>query len=286
MSDPELFIGVVSHSESSYLVNQGSDGFAALLVKELTDIGVSCLVSLNLENLYSDSGTVPTLHQAREGLRAEVHLAREWDEYLGRRVGLKGRFAHAGRWGKSLWNGYTSPNVNEIQRLRNIEESHLTLFRKGLESGAEWILVVEDDAASRNITDLAHGIRGIMESTGLKFVNLSYSFTYDELGIRHLLGPAYSAVWAGGSARSVLSASKPVTNTVCAILYQQLFLQDLVAVLGDIPENPVVPIDWRLNMALMVMWKSRKLRAEECWFIDPAPIVQLSMRNRFRDQLP
>jgi hypothetical protein len=279
MSDPELFIGVVSHSESSYLVNQGRDGFAALLAKELTNIGVSCLVSVNLDNLYTESGMVPTRQQARQGIRAEAKIAREWKRYLGRRIGLKCRIEQVGQWGKSVWNGFSSPDVTEISRLRNIEESHLRLFLKGLESSAAWILILEDDAYSPDVTDLSLGLRGIMESTDLKFANLSHSFTYDELGIRHLLRPSSSTSWVGTSARSILSASRPATNTVCAILYQRLFLQDLVAALGDIPENPVVPIDWRLNMALMAMWESRKLRAEECWFIDPAPIVQLSMRN-------
>ena len=277
MPVPDLFIGVVSHPESSYLINQGGGGFAALLERELTDIGVSSLVSVNVDNSFSDSGKVPTFQQARQGIRAEANLARKWNRYLGRRIGLNGLVEELGQWGKSVWNGFFSPDVKEITRLRNIEESHLRLFLEGLESGASWILILEDDASSPNVKDLSFGIQGIMDAKTVKFANLSHSFTYEELGIRHLLRPSPSVSWAGTTARSILSASRPATNTVCAILYRRQFLQELMLVLRDIPVDPVVPIDWRLNLALMSMWSSKKLQPGECWFVDPAPIIQLSM---------
>lgn len=279
MQPADLFIGVVSHSASPYAENITTEGLGAQLAQELSEYGVRCSLSVNLEDLYTGTGAVPSPRQARAGLRAEVRLARDWNVHIERRLGLKGRVEHLGRWANALIIGTLSPNVSEISRLRNIEESHVSLFRRGVESGATWVLILEDDAASRDVRDLAQGIRGIMLSTGPKFVNLSHSFTVDELGIRHLLNPAQNATWLGKSARTILVARKPITNTVCAILYHRGFLQDLLLALGKIPENPVVPIDWRLNSALMSMWQYGDFLSEECWFIDPAPIDQLSMHS-------
>jgi hypothetical protein len=75
-----------------------------------------------------------------------------------------------------------------------------------------------------------------------------------------------------------LAASRPVTNTVCAILYRATFLRDLVAEMESLPMTPVVPIDWKLNIALMNMFESGSLLNGDCWNVTPGPMDQLSMR--------
>ena len=77
----------------------------------------------------------------------------------------------------------------------------------------------------------------------------------------------------------ILSASKPVTNTVCAVLYRTSFLEELLTVLDSLPLSPVIPIDWKLNAALLQMHDSGALGAGDCWFLEPAPIVQRSMQS-------
>ena len=111
------------------------------------------------------------------------------------------------------------------------------------------------------------------------YVNISQSFALDELGISDLLTVAPDASWAGDAPRHILSSARPATNTVCAILYRGSFVRDLLAVTDALPMEPVVPIDWKLNLALMQMFSSGALGAGDCWFVDPAPIDQLSMRG-------
>lgn len=171
-----------------------------------------------------------------------------------------------------------------VRRLVNIEISHLTLMKAGLASGSEWVLIVEDDASTLDLEDCAQGLHGLMSldsNSALaapSYVNVSQSFTNAELGIEHLLTPVVGTSWAGGEPRALLAASRPVTNTVCAILYRASFLRDLVAEMDSLPMTPVVPIDWKLNIALMNMFEAGALRDGDCWNVTPGPMDQLSMR--------
>jgi len=167
-----------------------------------------------------------------------------------------------------------------VERLLNIELAHQELLRQGLTSRAPWILILEDDAWSANIDDLADGLTDLLElaEVSVRFINLSESFDLSELGIKHLLGDSdYS--WHGSTTRAVLSAQQPVTNTVCAIAYRSYFAEQLLSAYASMPMRPVVPIDWKLNQALMDMHSSGSLGVGSCWWVVPGPIDQLSMRG-------
>ncbi len=167
-----------------------------------------------------------------------------------------------------------------IRRLINIELSHVDLMRTGLASGAGWILILEDDAASLDASDCAAGLCGLMASapSSVAFINVSESFSHEELGIDGLLQPA-PAQWAGPRSREVLTAARPVTNTVCAILYRADFVGALLDAFDRMPMTPVVPIDWKLNEAIMQLHAAGDLGSGSCWLVSPAPIDQLSMRS-------
>jgi hypothetical protein len=68
-----------------------------------------------------------------------------------------------------------------------------------------------------------------------------------------------------------------VTNTVCAVLYRSTFLADLLPTLKDIPMEPIVPIDWKLNAALMQLVREGTIGDGDCFTLEPAPIRQSSM---------
>ena len=167
-----------------------------------------------------------------------------------------------------------------ITRLLDIEVSHLDLLRWGVGQGADWVLVLEDDAMANDLVDCAEGLAALVALGGSmpKYVNVSESFSLAELGIDHLVRPVEGVGWAGSSDRMVLSADRPVTNTVCAILYRASFANELLATMEALPSEPVVPIDWKLNLALMELFSSGSLPAGSCWLVEPAPIVQMSMR--------
>jgi hypothetical protein len=159
--------------------------------------------------------------------------------------------------------------------------SHLELIGQGLAAGADWIMILEDDAFSPDVLDCASGLAAFISSDSPqpKYVNVSQSFTTTELGISHLLTPVSGSVWQGPAPRTIFAARRPVTNTVCAILYRGDFATELLSVMESLPVEPVVPIDWKLNQALMNMYASGDIGAGDCWLVDPAPIVQMSMHS-------
>ena len=91
------------------------------------------------------------------------------------------------------------------------------------------------------------------------------------------MNPVAGQRWQGALNRILFSASKPVTNTVCAILYHREFLSLLLTKLDELPLEPVVPIDWKLNVALMELFQEGAIRPGSCWVIEPAPVLQRSM---------
>jgi hypothetical protein len=276
-----LFIGVVSHAGSRFAVSQGPDGLAARLVEPMGRHGIDVTVLVNTDDAY-DAATLPiTDAVVQASLTEQLHLDRRWAAYLGGGRGPRWWANHSLRWLRRAEQAVRRPGPRMVERLLNIELSHLAVLRAGAASGADWILVLEDDAASTDIDDCADGLRGLM-SCGPRqpaYVNVSQSFTPRELGIEHLLSPVPGVPWDGTVTRQVLAASRPVTNTVCAILYRSGFVDDLIAAMDALPMEPVVPIDWKLNLALMRLSSEGRLGAGDCWQVEPGPIDQLSMRS-------
>jgi hypothetical protein len=274
-----LFIGVVSHENSRFATSQGPDGLASRLAETLRRPGTDVTVHVNTTDLLDEATNPVTEAMVQASLTEQLLLDRRWAAYLGRSRGPAWWATHAARWARRAEQAVRSPGVGMVRRLLNIELSHFDLLRSGIEADAEWILVLEDDAASLDNHDCAEGLAALMQAAPQpSFVNVSQSFTNAELGIEHLLRLA-PVGWAGTSARTILTAERPVTNTVCAILYRGSFATALLEVLESLPMEPVVPIDWKLNLALMRMFETGRLGPGDCWLVDPAPIDQLSMRS-------
>jgi len=166
-----------------------------------------------------------------------------------------------------------------VERLLNIEMAHNELLRAGLVAGSSWIVILEDDGECADIDDLADGLSAMIEGAadGVRFINLSESFEVSELGIEHLLKPS-DQQWAGSRARRLVETELPVTNTVCAIAYSATFAKSLLEEYSKMPQRPVVPIDWKLNQALMTLHGRGELPPGSCLWVLPGPIDQLSMR--------
>jgi hypothetical protein len=279
----DLFIGVVSHEGSRFAVSQGPGGLAAVLAAQLRSLGQSVQVEVSTVDAYDPVQLPITRAMVRACLTAQVHLDRRWARYLGRARGPRWWATHGLRWVRRAEQLVRPPGPKLVERLLNIEMAHFALLRSGLATGADWVLILEDDASSVEVVDCAAGLAWLMSSRADErqpaYVNISQSFALDELGISDLLTVAPDASWAGDAPRHILSSARPATNTVCAILYRGSFVRDLLAVTDALPMEPVVPIDWKLNLALMQMFSSGALGAGDCWFVDPAPIDQLSMRG-------
>jgi len=288
-----LVIGVVSHAGSRFESNCGPDGFAHALARALTDLAVACEVRVNTADEH-DPDRLPidgALVQA--SLDAEFGLEGQWAAYLAAGGGRQPRpwdgAYRALRRLRARWRleRGTQPGVASdagarmVRRLVNIELSHRRLLRAGVESGAPWILILEDDACCADIGDCATGLAGLFETPGPApaYINLSQSFTAQRLGIDGLLHPATGAAWRGREERKILASHRPVTNTVCAIAYRRAFAEQLLTAFELMPMTPVVPIDWKLNAALMAMHDKGALGDGDCWLVEPAPMIQRSMHQ-------
>jgi len=263
-------------------VSQGPDGLAALLSDRFLGSGVTSAVQVNTTNLHDPRVFPIDAASVQQTLSAELRLQGQWAKYL--RSGASASVADVARSvvrsARRAVRRFRAPSPKSVTRLVNIELSHLDLMRAGLASGAPWILILEDDAFAPDLSDCSQGLLGLMREcpSSIDFINVSQSFSNAELGISHLLTSLTQPVWAGSIDRAIFAASKPVTNTVCAILYRRDFVSDLVTVMDALPMTPVVPIDWKLNIALMQLFDSGRLRDGSCLLVDPAPIDQMSMR--------
>ena len=273
-----IFIGLVSHANSRFLSAQGSEGLAPSLGREFENLGITTTVQINSENLFDLYPFELDSHMARESVRAEIQLEGVWRDYLNGPNRLREQIRIAGRSVKSHLNRRENSVTTELRRLLNIDYSHVDLYRAAIKSGSLWTVILEDDAYAANIKDLAIGLIDLTNTQGsARMVNLSASFPLAEIGVQHLLKLSSEKQWIGSSARVVYESERPVTNTVCAIAFRTDFLSKVVADFDAQTPAPVVPIDWKLNATLMRLFETGAIASNECLFVEPAPIVQLSM---------
>lgn len=280
VANPPLFIGVVSHVASAYRVSQGPAGLAAQLRVAVP----GAVTHVNMDNFLDQEVLLNprlrvTPRVVQDSLNAQLDVERQWARYLGVTHTPRWRRSRILRWARRTMQRISPPATASVERLLNIEMSHIDIMRKGWESGAPWILILEDDAACDQISDLAAGLTGLMASLPPhSFVNLSRSFPLEALGISHLVRPS-SQIWNGSITRRILYSDRPTTNTVCAILYSRECLAELMKVLAEIPALPVIPIDWKVNAALMRAGMGLPEARVTSWFVEPPPIAQSSMHD-------
>lgn len=282
MAEPSIFIGVVSYVGTRYARNQSDQGLGAQLGTALREHGSTVSVAVDTDNRWVHDPAALTSERVQAALTAQQKLEDTWIAYLraGRPRGARHVGESALRWSRRIFRRVFEPDSQFLVRLLNIELAHRALLKQGIASGADWVVILEDDAASSDVVELAEGLVTFFNevSSDVQFVNLSESFDIHELGVAHLLTP--SAIrWHKSSGRSVLLAERPVTNTVCAIAYRAGFAASLLKAFDDLGLFPVVPIDWRLNQALMAMFYQGELGAGSCAWVVPGPIDQLSMRE-------
>ena len=280
MASPNLFIGVVSYSGTQFAINQGPQGLGWQLASELSDIfGISTQIHIIAEDL-DNSDVVADRRTVQRSLTSELHAEMRYSKYIRRPQYIKNSVRICARWAMRMKHSLNSPHPKLVTRLLNIEASHCDLMKRGLESGSEYVLILEDDACSSQLGDLANGISGLMNAVRIPaFVNLSESFSVNELGVGHLLTVQADTLWQGDERRVVYLANRPITNTVCAILYSREFLVSVIQEMEALPMEPVLSIDWKINVALMNLYEADKLGDLECWWVEPAPIKQMSMHT-------
>lgn len=281
MVEHSVFIGVVSHEGSRFSTSQGENGLGAQLKEALLSHGFHAHMVVEKRNLWQGAPESITSRDVQASLTEQARLEDSWDTYLAADSDLSGRqhVARNLRRAKRVYRRMFEPDPQFMIRLLNIELAHRALMELGMASGAEWVIVLEDDAASQDVSDLAHGLSSLTRDAppNVEFINLSRSFSIEVLGVAKLLRSS-GLHWSGSADRRILCADRPITNTVCAIAYGASFVSTLLAHFSQLPLFPVVPIDWKLNQVLMDMFHDGSLGRGSCLWIEPGPIEQLSMR--------
>lgn len=283
---PSLFIGLVTHPKSRYAHATGPTGLMASLTEEMRSSGWDVTCSVAADNRIDDTQINLSREAVLASIHAELEAERQWRQFQtsappnAKDSVVLALRKHFRRW-KFARRSEQSATAGRamLMRLANIEASHVRLLHEAAESGAQWVLILEDDAFTTNVTELAHALnRHLTEwdtATQPKFINISRSFPLAQLHLRQALTD--EGAW--DSSARILGAAAPFTNTVCAIVYRGGFLADLNRELDAIPMQPVVPIDWKLNLAIMQAAAKGQLKAGDCYVIDPAPVLQGSMHR-------
>ncbi len=291
MSVPaDLFIGLVTYPGTRFPESVGPDGLAAQLQSSLAAEGVKALIGVRADDEYSETVLRIGREAIERSIQAELATEAAWRQFLSDgRGSLRMRaemFLRLRKRRRALLPNSTAavspdqPGARMVRRLVNIELAHMSLLREAAESRCSWALILEDDAGAKDVRSLAERVAHFMhewdDKSQPKFVNVSESFDAHTLGIEKLL--THVGQWnPGAEPFAIYSSRLPVTNTVCAILYRADFLRELLAEMESIPVDPVIPIDWKLNQALMNLSQRGGVSEGDSWILIPAPIVQRSM---------
>jgi hypothetical protein len=283
--EPTLFIGLVTHPRSRFPSARGADGLAANLAQRLTEASWQVTSRIEDDNRVGPADIDLSQARVRASIDLELETEADWLRFQrgGGGLPLQTRLALAGRKAFRRWKYARSTHQPSgkamLLRLANIERAHLSLMEQAVSQECAWALILEDDAQSPDVDqlarDLARNIQIWTASTQPSYVNVSESFAVKDLQLSQSLTCEMS--WNTDS--NVLSATIPFTNTVCAVLYRREFLEQLLSQLESIPLEPVIPIDWKINRAIMEMSRAGKIGPGDCYSLDPAPIVQGSMHG-------
>lgn len=175
---------------------------------------------------------------------------------------------------------FAASRIGGTLRLMNIAASHCDAIRGGLSRGADYILVIEDDAIPTSTSDLIEFFQYLRVKDPMPgqfhMIDLSNSFSFKELGVEKLILPGRRF---GNSAQRLVSSSLPFTNTCCAIAYDRNFATAWLKFLEQKLKSTShrgVPIDWLLNLFIIETWPQRSLVVQH---IDPGIFVQGSLNT-------
>ena len=287
----DVFLGLVTYPGTRFPSSSGERGLTRMLAAELDQRGFTTEVAVMSENAWTPELLPITRATVERSIVAELQVEAEWRLWHSPRTPAwfmnvfmtARRFYRRRRYLPSQRDSIEGrPGFAMVRRLVNIELAHMALLREARDTGARWVLILEDDGTGSpvEVADMLTNVMSLGENQNQPlYVNVSSSFTEKELRIDQHLDPVPLPAEYDSEGLSFLAARKPVTNTVCAVLYRGSFLELLVSAMDQIPIDPVIPIDWKLNRALMDLWREQQIHSGDCWIAQPAPIIQSSMHG-------
>lgn len=294
MPSSPLFAAVVTHARSRFNVDGAAGAMLGGLAAALEQQGVATETLVSDRNDYDPEVLPITSRLLASSARHQARLEHRWRRYLADAGGTARPAAadvlvREAMWAKRLTaalgvdpraDAVARPGAPDLVRLLNIDLSHLRVLDAAAERGAPWVLVLEDDAGIDDHDRAARSIRWLLDrlpGTGVSFANLSESIPLDELGVAPLLVPADDLVPPPDLGFTVMRARRPVTNTVCATLYEGGYARALADAIRSRGLTPVAPIDWRVNEVIMDMVGAGRLDERSCVWVTPGLLLQRSM---------
>lgn len=143
----------------------------------------------------------------------------------------------------------------KISRNRNISANHLNAWRAGSELNCRYVTVLEDDAHTSDYRFTWIAIQRIVQKLSLDntsssiplIIDLSRSFSLTELGLSDFV---LNSFVEEHTTNHVYTLVKPATNTLCAVLFNDQAIRELVGFMenrgGELLKSGI-PIDWIVN---------------------------------------
>ena len=151
---------------------------------------------------------------------------------------------------------YIRNSDGEVDRQRRsdaisafVTNKHMKAWDTCLESKAEYLIVLEDDAVfgDESIERIASLVDVVSEMEGPVYVDLAGGFPISALRIGHL---------AQDRREGLTRYRKPVTNTACAYLLNGKMIDQSMQLLCARPRFRLVAIDWLINWMFMELGKA------------------------------
>jgi hypothetical protein len=154
-------------------------------------------------------------------------------------------------------------------------------MKQSLESDKSFVLILEDDFFINDVEAIMIMLKFAtsieVSKSKLQLINLSKSFSYQELGFQNFVESSIKDVNYPNYTIDILKY--PVTNTVCATLYKSDFLKKLVCELESLKMVSLIPIDHKVNIALNRLIK-KGLIDKECYgSSNPSLFIQGSLHG-------
>jgi hypothetical protein len=296
MGGAELFVGLITHKGSKFNRDGEAHDTIRKIEAAMAQRGIACSSLISDRDDYSPTEHPLTRTRLLASALFQAKLEFQWRRYLAhgrpssflslpRDVAIlmvmSARRVRAYLGLNPFLPAVQMPGAPQVIRLLNIDLSHLRVYRAALQSKATGVLVIEDDAQQTGgdeAMDVLAYLLSRLEMVRPELVNLSESISMTALGVSGIV--AEKTVFEGIDGMGLCSCTRPVTNTVCANLFNRRFIELLVSDIDKRDLWPVIPIDWRLNRMILDEWNAGTLDASSCSWVSPGIFIQGSMHRR------
>jgi hypothetical protein len=276
-----IFIGLVTHANSTFNSNGAPVRQLDQLTKELVKLGLKVSAVISDKNEFTENDGNLGLRDQVSAAYYQTKLESNWQRYIrdfsatSRDPVVANFLQSAGMFTKRVFQYMRKRST--LNRLMNIDLSHLRILREGEIAGADWILILEDDALAPSVEEAASAVFttvSTLDPLARSFVNLSESFSTGSLGVQGIVENS-KLVGVVNTNSELVEMPRPITNTVCANLYSSTFaglFRQSIEANGLLPS---LPIDWRLNKLIV----EQPQQSIHCYWIQPGIFWQGSMQT-------